>query len=91
LKQTIVYVAPGQLGKVFGLMYFLLGILFLPLFLIPALTATDQQPYGVYFVLTFPVLYGVAGYLGMAFFAWIYNRIVGRVGGVEIVVRESAG
>ena len=57
MKQTIVYVAPGQLGKVFGMMYFVMGLLFLPFFLIPALSAADQRPYGLYFALAIPVLY----------------------------------
>ncbi len=84
MSQSIVRVPPGQAAKVFGIIYFILGILFLPFFILPMLLGGGQQPFGLVFVLLMPILYAVMGFIGTAFLCWLYNAVASRVGGVQI-------
>jgi len=76
-------IAVGQTAKVAGLVYGLLGIIFLPLFLIPAFMGAEEGGFPAAWALVLPVLYGVFGYIFTAVGCALYNFVAGKVGGIE--------
>jgi hypothetical protein len=71
-------------------MYFLLGVVLAPLVGLPMLVAGDGGGFSLVWVLVLPVLYGVLGYVSMAGFAWMYNLIAARIGGIEVEITTIA-
>lgn len=90
MNQSIVRVPPGQAAKVFGIIYLILGILFVPFFILPVLLGGSQQPFGFAFALLMPIFYAVMGFIGTAFFCWLYNVVASRVGGVQIELMSES-
>ena len=90
MSQTISRISPVQAGKLFGVMYLILGALFMPFFLLPAVFSEQSSPFGLGFAIALPFLYGVMGFLGTAFFCWLYNVLARRLGGIEITLSPSS-
>lgn len=86
MSQRITRVVPMSAAKLFGAMYFVIGIVAAPFLAIPALMAGGDQgsATGIGLLLILPVIYGVMGFVGMAIFAWFYNVLAARIGGIEI-------
>ena len=76
-------ISVGQTAKVAGVVYGLMGIIFLPIFLIPAFMGADDAGFPAAFALVLPVLYGVFGYIITAVGCALYNWVAGKVGGIE--------
>lgn len=76
-------ISVGQTAKVAGLLYGLMGIILLPLFLIPAFLGADEAGFPAAFALVLPILYGVFGYIFTAIGCVLYNWVAGKVGGIE--------
>lgn len=76
-------IAVGQTAKVAGLLYGLMGIILLPIFLIPAFVGAEDGGFPAAFVLVLPILYGVFGYIFTAIGCALYNWVAGKVGGIE--------
>jgi hypothetical protein len=74
----------GQTAKVVATLYALMGLVFVPIFLIVAMFSPRQPGFGPGFALVLPVMYGVLGYVFTAIGCAIYNFVAGLVGGVEI-------
>jgi hypothetical protein len=87
-------IAPLQLGKMMGIGYGLMGLLFCPVFLIMSLVAShvpNQQHVGIMafgtgFALLMPVFYGVMGFVLGVISAFVYNVIAKWIGGIEVEV-----
>lgn len=84
--------APLQLGKILGLMYAALGLLFSPFFLLMIVfeaAAPSGIPtlIGVGLAIAAPIFYGLAGFIGGVFSAWLYNMTVRFTGGMEIEIQ----
>jgi hypothetical protein len=77
-------ISVGQTAKVAGLLYGLMGIILLPLFMIPAFVGADGAGFPAAFALVLPILYGVFGYIFTAIGCALYNWVAGRVGGIEL-------
>jgi hypothetical protein len=92
MKKQIIRVSPFQTAKVAAVLYFLLSI---PMVAFMALSFTfSPMPgprLGFGFLVIFPVLYLVFGFVFTVVAAWIYNLAAGWVGGVEYtaIVIES--
>jgi len=86
MSQRITRVVPISAAKLFGAMYFVIGVLAAPFLAIPAMLAGGDQgsAMGIGLFLILPVIYGVMGFIGMAVFAWFYNVLAARIGGVVI-------
>ena len=74
----------GQTAKVLGVLYGLMGLIFLPFFLLAAVYAPGETTFGVGFAIALPVIYGVCGFIFAAIGCALYNLVAGRVGGIEV-------
>ena len=74
----------AQTAKVLGVLYGLMGLIFLPFFLIAALFSPNKAGFGVGFAILLPILYGLCGFIFTAIGCALYNWVAGMVGGIEI-------
>jgi hypothetical protein len=74
----------GQTAKVVGALYALMGLVFVPIFLLAAMFSPRQTGFGPAFAFALPVLYGVLGFVCTAIGCAIYNFVAGLVGGIEV-------
>ncbi len=92
MKKQIVNVSMLQNAKVAAALYFVVTIPFVLLFAIGMAFAPDSGALGVGMgigmLIILPVLYAVFGFLFTLLFAWIYNLVAARVGGLEFTTVE---
>jgi hypothetical protein len=74
----------GQTARVLGILYALMGLVFLPFIALPVLMSPEQFGFGIGFLLAVPILYGVFGFIFTAIGCALYNWVAGKVGGIEI-------
>jgi hypothetical protein len=98
MKKTLKRIAPLQFGKVAGIVYGLISLIFVPFFFIFAVigsftphTASNPSPLimigmSLVMAIIFPIIYGVMGFVFGALSAWAYNLIANWVGGIEVDV-----
>ncbi|MFT3870134.1 MAG: hypothetical protein QM715_16930 [Nibricoccus sp.] len=87
-------IAPLQLGKMLGILYGIMGLLFLPFFLLMGVLSSQLPPdqragmmfFGVGFALFAPVMYAVMGFITGALGALVYNVVAKWIGGIEVEV-----
>jgi hypothetical protein len=87
--QRVTRVGVGQMAKVLGVLYFLLGILMSAIFavvgsMIPATEMEGAAMFGTGMLIALPLLYGVAGLVFGALIGWLYNLVAGWTGGFEL-------
>jgi hypothetical protein len=73
-----------QTAKVVGVLYALLGLVFVPVLLFMSMVAPKQGGMGPGLALAMPILYGVLGFVFAALSCAIYNFVAGLVGGIEV-------
>jgi len=88
-KRRIKRIAPLQLGKMFALLYGIMGLLIIPIVLIKSFAA--QQRLGIFalgagFTIWVPVIYGAMGFIFGIIVAAIYNLAAKYIGGIEVEV-----
>jgi hypothetical protein len=82
-------------AKVSGILYALIGLIVGALFSFVALigAAIGNSPEGMLFgigaIILMPIFYGVLGFVGGAIAAWLYNIIVGWIGGIEVEFEDG--
>jgi hypothetical protein len=79
----------GQSAKFMGVLYLLIGLIFIPMFLLMGMMAPAEGsgfPLGTMFALVIPVLYAVMGVIGGAIGSALYNLVAGWVGGIEVEI-----
>jgi hypothetical protein len=81
----------GQTAKVLGVLYGLMGLIFVPFLLLAAMLSPKEASFGVGFALALPVLYGLAGFIFTAIGCALYNWVAGMVGGIEIKLDDEVG
>ena len=100
MKRTIKRIAPLQAGKVMGVLYACMGLIFLPIFMLAAAAGAFAQhaqgaqtaPAAVVAGIMFgmgifmPVIYGVMGFIFDVIGAAIYNLVARWIGGIEVEV-----
>lgn len=74
----------GQTAKVIGVLYALMGLIFVPFLLIVSMYSPSKPGIGPGFALLLPIIYGVLGFIFTALGCVIYNFVAGLVGGVEV-------
>jgi hypothetical protein len=101
MTRRIKRIAPLQAGKMMGVLYACMGLIFLPFIGVAALIgafAEQAQHNGsgaaaglaigmmVLFGVMIPILYGAMGFIFGVIGAAIYNLIAGWIGGIEVEV-----
>jgi hypothetical protein len=102
MKRTITRIAPLQAGKMMGVLYACMGLIFMPIFMLAAIGGAFAQhaqaqtasaapaavAAGVMFAvgLFMPVIYGVMGFILGIIGAAIYNLVARWIGGIEVEV-----
>ncbi len=85
-------------GKMMGVIYGCLGLIFLPFLLLGGLGSlligkSSGAISGIAMLcmaIFLPVVYGVMGFLMGAFTAWVYNLVAARIGGIRLELRADA-
>ena len=82
MKKQIINVSPIQTAKVFAVLYFLMS---LPLVGIMVITFSFSPgpKQGLGFLILFPFIYLIFGFIFTALGAWVYNFVAKWVGGIE--------
>ena len=85
MAQQIKRFSIGQSAKFLGVLYLLLGLIFVPFFLMIEMFAPDGTAgFGTVFAIMMPVMYSVIGLISGAVGAALYNLVAGWVGGIEV-------
>ncbi|HEU4828426.1 MAG TPA: hypothetical protein VFT04_04450 [Gemmatimonadales bacterium] len=79
----------GQMAKVMGVLYFMIGILFAAIMglfgsMFPSTGEENVAIFGGVMLIALPIIYGVFGFLAGALMAWLYNIVAGFTGGLEL-------
>ena len=91
MRQQIARLSVHQTAKVFAVIYGLLGLVFLPImWLATSFTAENEFGAGGLWMLIFPAMYAVFGYVFTAIACVIYNWVAGMIGGIEIELATPA-
>ena len=91
MKKRISNVDVFQTGKVLAVLYFCIGLIFVPILLLIALFGHGQSfIVGVITAIFTPVLYAFIGFVGGLIVALIYNLVAGWTGGLEFTVTDVA-
>jgi hypothetical protein len=93
-KRRIKHIAPLQAGKMLAILYGMLGLIFIPFFLIMSFAASQMpapqrvglMAFGAGFAVLMPVLYATMGFIFGVISAFIYNLAAKWVGGIEVEV-----
>jgi hypothetical protein len=93
-KRRIKRIAPLQLAKMLAILYGIMGVIFIPFFLIMTLVASHlpaQQRVGMMalgtgFAIFVPIIYAAMGFVFGALGALIYNLVAKWIGGIEVEV-----
>lgn len=81
----------GQTAKVLGVLYGLMGLVFVPFIVLGALFSPRSDGLSIGFALAVPVIYGIAGFIFTAIGCALYNWVAGMVGGIEIKLDSDVG
>lgn len=86
MAQRIQRFGIGQTAKVFGILYGLMGLVFIPIFLLAGAFMPGRQGvgFGFGFAIAMPLMYAVMGFIGAAIGCALYNLVAGWVGGIEV-------
>jgi hypothetical protein len=83
MVHSIRRIAPLQAAKVLSILYAVVGLLLLPLFLVPAMMGTDTG-FGIGGAVALPFLYAAMGFVTTLIGCALYNLVAGWMGGIEI-------
>ena len=82
------------MGKILGVLYGFMGLIFLPFFALmtvagsqmPANQRTGMMAFGIGFALALPIISAVMGFIFGVIGAGLYNLVAGWIGGIEVDV-----
>ena len=90
MAQRIRRFSVGQSAKFLGVLYLLMGLLFIPFFLLMETFAPEGTGgFGTLFAVAMPLMYGVLGVIGGAIGAALYNLVAGWIGGLEVEIDQT--
>ena len=91
MTKRITHIAPWQAGKLFAVLYFILGFIIavpvgvMAMFVPPA---PGHEPPSLGFALSMPFLYALAGLIFVPLSCWLYNTVARYMGGLEITTSD---
>ncbi len=91
MKQQIARLSPHQNGKVCAVLMALGSLVFLVPFsaILWFAPADPNAPPAWLFLLLFPVMYLIMGYISVAVGCWLYNIMFKHIGGIEFDVTSE--
>ena len=90
MNRTITRIAPIPAAKVVAIVYFVMGIVLIPFFLLPALLSDQAAGFSLFFAIAMPLFYAIGGFLGTALMCVLYNFAAARIGGIEFEVASDS-
>jgi len=91
MSQRIRRFSPGQTAKVMGALYGLMGLVFMPIFVVAALISPETMGFGLGLAIALPILYALCGGVAVAIGCALYNLVAGWVGGIEVELEPPRG
>jgi hypothetical protein len=88
MKTQIVHISKLQTSKVMTVLYLVISIPMMLFAILPSLFTHQPIPWSMLWWM--PLLYAVFGFIFTFLGAWIYNGVVGLVGGIEFTIAERA-
>ncbi len=100
MTRRLTRIAPLPVGRIFGILYAALGLIFIPFFAIAgvmgAFAGASEGGGGaagivlgmIAMAVVIPIMYGVMGFVGGVICAALYNLIARWVGGIEFDVED---
>ena len=82
MKKQIINISPIQTAKVFAVLYFVLSLPLVGFMAISFSFAPGPKP-GFGFLILFPFIYLIFGFIFTALGAWVYNLVAKQIGGIE--------
>jgi len=89
MTKQLMHISPRQTAKVIAVLWFAFTLPFILMMGAIILGSNAPNKPSVAFLLVFPVLYAVFGYVFTLFGAWIYNQVAKRIGGIEFTTAEA--
>ena len=90
MKQQVARFSPHQNGKVFAVLMAVSSLLFVvPFVFIAAFASPQEAGPPLFFVILFPVIYLVLGYVMVAVGCAVYNFMFKFIGGIEFEARDT--
>lgn len=89
MAQEIRRVSPVSAAKIAGVLYGIMGLIFIPFVLVIRMFSPEASDaagfgFGLGFAIAMPILYACLGFVFTLIGAALYNVIAGLVGGLEI-------
>jgi len=82
MKKQIINVSPFQTAKVFAVLYFLISLPLVGLMALMFSFSPAPHP-GLGFLIIFPFIYLIFGFIFTVIGAWFYNIVAKWIGGIE--------
>lgn len=89
MKKRLLRVSPLQSAKTLAVLYLLISLPLLLVMVPIVLLTPGEHPPMIGMLIGFPLLYGVAGFIGTLLAAWFYNLAARWTGGIEVTVGEQ--
>ena len=91
MVHRISHFSVAQTSKVVAAIYFLFGLLYIPLGFIIEATAPPEEKVGLWFWILFPAILAVFVFIAVALGCVIYNAVAKHIGGIEVTLDPSEG
>ncbi|AFV22641.1 hypothetical protein Mpsy_0430 [Methanolobus psychrophilus R15] len=94
VKKLVRKIGVLSLGKITGVIYAVMGLIFGVIIAITSLTVgsmmysqeAGRMLFGVWAIIALPIFYGVLGFIGGVITALIFNVVTGVIGGLELEI-----
>jgi hypothetical protein len=90
MRRQVVRLSVHQTSKVLAVLYFVMGLVLMPFFVLASRASPEGRGFGLGFALLLPVVYGAIGYVFVAIGCAAYNFVVRFTGGIEVDVAPVA-
>jgi hypothetical protein len=91
MHTQIVRFAPHQTAKLFAVLYGVMGLIFVPLFLIVSSFGPTGSRISPAFAIVIPIIYLIFGYIFVNIGCHLYNFVAKHLGGIEVETQAMDG
>jgi Flp pilus assembly protein TadB len=94
VKKFVRKIGVLSLGKITGVIYAVMGLIFGVIITLTSLTVGSMMYsqgaggmlFGAWAIIALPIFYGVLGFIGGVITALIFNAVTGAIGGLELEI-----